>query len=105
MRLIRALVVVLALAGCANIDKEYLRSGVRTEQLAEIRVALRYVTKSPLIQWEHGYDDAPNVVRVYTADLKSYRATKVRGKWYFEEFVTLAHLAQRSNQAMQTGYA
>jgi hypothetical protein len=75
------------LTACGSIDREWLFTGVRSEQLAEIKVAIRSVTSSPLTSWGRGDNDPPNEVILATADHKTYRARKVRGKWYIVEVV------------------
>ncbi|MEY2536855.1 MAG: hypothetical protein QOG67_595 [Verrucomicrobiota bacterium] len=80
------LAAAVLLSGC-TIDKGRLFTGVPTQEQAEIRVAIRAVTKSPVTGFSRR-DDAPrNFCYVYTADRKTWRAIKFHGKWYFEEAI------------------
>ena len=82
-------VAALVLSGCA-IDKEWMRTGVRSEECAEIKLAMRSITKSPVREC-HRSDTGPRwKCLVYTEDLKAYEGTKIKGKWYFTEVVILS---------------
>jgi hypothetical protein len=75
----------MVLSSCAHIDGEYVRSGIHTDELAEIRVALRAITSSPLKEWSRLDTYAANEAFLTTADRRTYWATKTRGKWHIEE--------------------
>lgn len=74
------------LTGCA-IDKGLLLGGARSADQAEIRIAIRSVTQSPVKGFGRTDVSPPNLCYVYTADGKTWRAIKFHGKWYFEEAI------------------
>ena len=73
---------VVMLIGCA-VDKGRLLTGVSTADQADIRVAIRSVTNSPVKSFSRHDDDPPNYCLVWTVDGKVWGARKVRGKWHF----------------------
>jgi hypothetical protein len=92
LRAARALVVVATaaiLCGCAAIADRYFPPLVRPEECAEIKIAIRKVTSSPVRDCSRPFDSAgpTGKIIVWTADGKTYRAEKVGRKWHFHEVV------------------
>jgi hypothetical protein len=81
------LAALSALFGCASTSSDH--SGLPQEEFAELKVAIRKVTSSPVKYCSRVFDeyDRPVAVYVWTEDGKSYSAVKTRGKWYFREAV------------------
>ena len=80
------------LCGCASgpIETQYGKTGVRLEEWTEIRVAIRKVTSSPVIGCSRDIESpGRGPVTVWTQDGKSYRDSKVNGKWKFEQVIVL----------------
>jgi hypothetical protein len=77
-------VAVVLLSSCA-VDKGWLLTGVRTEDQAEIKVAIRSVTHSPVTGFSRNDDWPATRCHVITADGKIYIAERIHGKWHFEE--------------------
>jgi hypothetical protein len=76
------------LCACASgpLETQYGKTGVRLEEWTEIRAAIRKVTLSPVIGCSRPIDSpGRGPVTVWTQDRKSYRASKINGKWRFEE--------------------
>jgi hypothetical protein len=76
------------LYGCATgpIETQYGKTGVRLEEWTEIRAAIRKVTLSPVIGCSRPIDSpGRGPITVCTQDKKSYRASKINGKWHFDE--------------------
>ena len=97
--------VIVLLSGCsAGFVDRYFPPLVRPEEIAEIKVAIRKITRSSVI-----YCTRPDIsggrgkVYVTTEDHKSYSAIKWRGKWYFHEVVIMAsspHLTMRWSERL-----
>jgi hypothetical protein len=76
------------LTACATgpLETQYGKTGVRLEEWTEIRAAIRKVTSSPVIGCSRPIDSpGRGPITVWTQDKKSYRASKINGKWRFEE--------------------
>jgi hypothetical protein len=88
---------VAVLSSCAPtgpIETQYRKTGVRAEEWAEIRADIRKITPSPVISCSRDVDSpGRGPVTVFTADHKSYTATKVGRSWHFEQVVILLHAA------------
>ena len=83
-----AAAIAALLYGCATgpIKTQYGKTGVRFEEWTEIQAAIRKVTSSPVIGCSRPIDSpGRGPVTVWTQDKKSYRASKINGKWHFEE--------------------
>ena len=88
-----ASVLIVAATGallfaCASgpLEAQYGKTGVRLEEWTDIRAAIRKVTSSPVIGCSRPIDSpGRGPVTVWTQDQKSYRASKINGKWHFEE--------------------
>jgi hypothetical protein len=98
---ILAIVAAVAMLPACAIDKGWLLSGVKTADQAEIRLAIRSITNSPVTDFSRHDDDPPNRCLVWTADGKVYGARKVNGKWYFWPEIIVMLRDNRSNQALQ----
>jgi hypothetical protein len=86
----RTVVVAVAALVCAcasgPLETQYGKTGVRLEEWTEIRAAIRKVTSPPVIGCSRPIDSpGRGPVTVWTQDGKSYRASKINGKWRFEE--------------------
>jgi hypothetical protein len=98
-------VVIAVLSGCSTefVDR-YFPPPVRPEEIAEIKVAIRKITRSPVVSWMRGSEPGGHgEVYVTTEDHKSYSAVKWRGKWYFHEVVIMAsspHLTMRWSERL-----
>jgi hypothetical protein len=92
-------VAMTAFSGCADFIDRYFPPPVQAEEIAEIKVAIRKITGSPVISCTRSSDsDGRGPVIVTTQDYKTYRATKWKGKWYFHEVFIVAsspHLSMR----------
>jgi hypothetical protein len=77
------------LAACGSIEDQYWSTGVRREEWAEIRSAIRAITPSPVTSCSRSPDDRSGQVLVWTADHKSYEAQKINGSWHFKEVVII----------------
>jgi len=73
------------LNACGAIDADWLWTGVRAKDKADIRAALNSVTSSPITWWSQPAADHPEIVNFSTKDGKHYSAEKIRGKWHIEE--------------------
>ena len=97
--------ITLALScGCAGFVDRYFPPLIRPEEIAEIKVAIRKITSSPVKYCTRPSDDSgprPEIY-VWTEDGKSYRC-EIRGKWYFHEVVlvgSLPHLTVRWSERL-----
>ena len=82
-------VAVGLLCGCASIDSgEHIEKEVHGQQLEEIKIAIRKVTRSPVRGCTTAFQ-RPNAFIVWTTDGKSYTATKAGSRWHFTEVVVL----------------
>jgi hypothetical protein len=105
LRVLIATVVVALLPGCSTafVDR-YFPPLVRSEEIAEIKVAIRKITRSPVISCTRGFgSEGRGEIIVVTQDYKNYLATKWRGKWYFHEVVVMAsspHLTMRWSERL-----
>jgi uncharacterized lipoprotein YmbA len=94
MRLLST-VAAVCLSACAAqpIENQYSRTGVRAEEWAEIRVAIRSITSSPVTYCSRVPEPKPayqlDEITVSTADGKNYSARKYRGKWHFHEVIVV----------------
>jgi hypothetical protein len=88
-----------ALSSCA-VDSGLFWTGVPNDVQAEIRLAMRSVTTSPVDGIQHNADWPPNEYLVATKDGKYWHARKWRGHWSFKEAVIVVD-TQRSNQSMK----
>jgi putative N-acetylmannosamine-6-phosphate epimerase len=80
--------IAALLCACAGgpLETQYGKTGVRAEEWTEIRAAIRKVTTSPVIGCSRPVDSpGRGPVTVWTQDKKSYRASKINGKWHFDE--------------------
>ena len=73
-------------------EKEYVLTGVHAADQAAIRETIRSITKSPVVKFERLNNMSRDECAVSTADGKTYHASKVRGKWQFEEMLILARV-------------
>lgn len=91
LRVVAAGVAITAFCGCADFIDRYFPPPVRPEEIAEIKVAIRKITRSPVISCTRSSDsDGRGPVLVTTQDYKTYRTTKWKGKWYFHEVFIVA---------------
>jgi hypothetical protein len=100
LRVSVASVVIVVFSGCSTefVDR-YFPPSVHSEEVAEIKVAIRKITRSPVMYCTRAENsEGRGEVYVTTQDHKSYSAIKWRGKWYFHEVVIMAsspHLTMR----------
>src|SRR4029077_13403197 len=76
------------LCACAigPIESQYHTTGVRFEEWTQIRAAIGKVTSSPVTGCSRDVDSpGRGPVTVWTQDRKTYLASKVNGKWQFQE--------------------
>jgi hypothetical protein len=97
--------MIVVLSGCsAGFVDRYFPPLVRSEEIAEIKVAIRKITRSPVILCTRGSEsEGRGEIIVTTQDYKNYSATKWRGKWYFHEVVIMAsssHLTRRWSERL-----
>jgi hypothetical protein len=99
-RTITLLVAVTVLGGCVTTPSDH--AGVRPEELAEIKVAIRKVTSSPVKSCTRLFDDSGprNEVYVWTEDGQSYSAVKIRGQWHIR-LTLIVESVNTSNQEME----
>jgi hypothetical protein len=100
LRVVTLGITLALLCGCAGFVDRYFPPLVRPEEIAEIKVAIRKITRSPVILCVRPIDSqGRGEVTVTTQDYKSYSATKFHGKWYFHEVVIVTsspmHLTSR----------
>src|ERR1700730_16699641 len=100
-RILACLAAIAVLCACGTLEERYWQTGVRPEEWAEMRTAIRRVTSSPVTFCSRSPHDPSVAVLVWTADNHSYEARKVRGKWQFTEGVIVLELATPSNQSLQ----
>lgn len=88
-----AIVAAFCLCNCAalSFENRYGQTGARAEEWAEVRVAIRNITSSPVVLCSRVTEPKPayqlDEITVSTADGKHYSARKIRGKWQFHEVV------------------
>ena len=85
---------VALLCACASgpIETQYWKTLVRPEEWAEIRLAIRKVTPSPVTLCSRDIDSrGQGEVTVWTDDDKTYEARKVGETWYFREVLLIVH--------------
>jgi hypothetical protein len=106
LRVLTAGVVMVVLSGCsAGFVDRYFPPLIRPEEIAEIKVAIRKITPSPVKYCTRPTQDSvprPEIY-VFTEDGKSYSAVKIRGKWYFRVAVIVAsssHLTMRWSERL-----
>jgi hypothetical protein len=106
LRVFTAGIASVVLSGCsAGFVDRYFPPLIRPEEIAEIKVAIRKITSSPVKYCTRPTQDSiprPEVY-VFTEDGKSYSAVKIRGKWYFREAVIVAsspHLTMRWSERL-----
>ena len=93
-RSLMILACVALLCACASgpIETQYWKTLVRPEEWAEIRLAIRRVTPSPVTLCSRDIDSRGHgEITVWTEDNKTYKARKVRGTWYFEDVLLIVH--------------
>jgi len=91
MRLLIVAAALIEFVGCSA-DKELMRTGVTAAESAEIRLAIRKVTKSPVKECFRGSAEPQWECTVVTEDGMAYGATKIHGRWYFRSVVIVADL-------------
>ena len=100
-RILACLAAFEVLCACGTLEERYWQTGVRPEEWAEIKTAIRSITSSPVTFCSRSPHDPCVAVLVWTADNHSYEARKVRGKWQFTEVVIVLesanHLTNRSS--------
>jgi hypothetical protein len=92
LRVLSLGIAIVVSSGCSTqfVDR-YFPPLVRPEEVAEIKVAIRKITRSPVMYCKRlSESDGRGEITVTTEDGKSYLATKWRGKWYFHEVVIMA---------------
>ena len=97
-------VSIVFLSGCADFIDRYFPPLVQPEEIAEIKVAIRKVTRSPVTFCTRPIDSAGRgPIIVWTADKKTYNAQKFRGKWYIHEVILVGsslHLTRRWSEQL-----
>ena len=103
-QLVAFAVSVSLLCGCAGFIDRYFPPLVSAQEIAEITVAIRKVTRSPIILCTRPIDSqSRGPIYVTTAEHKDYTAIKWRGKWYFHEVVIVGsspHLTMRWSERL-----
>ena len=105
LRVVTVGIAIVAFSGCsAGFIDRYFPPPVLPEEIAEIKVAIRKITRSPVIScFRPGDSEGRAPILVITQDYKSYSATKWKGKWYFHEvFITASwpHLTMRWSERL-----
>jgi hypothetical protein len=97
-------VTIILLSGCAGFSDRYFPPLVRPEEIAEIKVAIRKLTRSPVTFCTRPIDSqGRGPIIVWTAAGKTYNAQKFRGKWYIHEVIIVGsspHLTRRWSERL-----
>jgi hypothetical protein len=103
-RVLIVAVTVILLSGCTHFIDRVFPPLVAPEEIAEIKVAIRKVTRSPVTFCTRPIDSAGlGPIIVWTADKKTYNAQKTRGKWYIHEIILVGsspHLTMRWSERL-----
>jgi hypothetical protein len=105
LRVLTVGIAIAAFSGCsAGFIDRHFPPPVLPEEIAEIKVAIRKITRSPVVSWfRPDASEGRGPIYVSTQDHKSFKATKWRGKWYFDEVVIMAstpHLTMRWSERL-----
>lgn len=83
------LLPIAFLSACGTLEDRWWQTGVRREQIMEIKSAIRSVTSSAVTSWTHAPEDPPGQVLVWTANGDSYVARQIHGTWHFTQVIIL----------------